>query len=330
MASDSDKKIVLLYVLDVLKDYTDDKHLMTYTEIVSKLDILYGIRPNVKSIARNIDTLIEYGYKIEKVRKNGCYLAERDFDDSEVMFLVDAVYSSKSIAPNDAKELIQKLTKGCNKFDKRKYKHIYKVEEISRKRSTQIFKNIEILDDAIEQRKKVSFQYNEYDATKNFLPRMQGRKFVMNPYFLVNNNGKYYLVCNYDKYNNLANYKIECMSNLEILQDDVKPLKSLPNMENFNQDDYINEHIYMMTGASVKAVIKLDNAKAINDIIDWFGDKVEIREKSGELFAELKVNEQALIYWAIQYGKNVEVLIPEYTRDKIRETLKEISGKYEV
>lgn len=329
MPLDSDKKIVLLYVLDILKDYTDDKHLMTYSDIVSKLEILYGIRPNVKSIARNIETLTEYGYKIEKVRNNGCYLAERDFDDSEVMFLVDAVYSSKSIAPNDAKELIKKLTKSCNKFDKRKYKHIYKVEEISRKRSTQIFKNIEILDDAIEQGKKVSFQYNEYDATKQFLPRMQGRKFVMNPYFLVNNNGKYYLVCNYDKYDNLANYKIECISNLEILPDDVKPLKSLPNCENFNQDDYINEHIYMMTGASVKAVIKLDSIKAINDIIDWFGDKVDIREKNGELFAELKVNEQALIYWAIQYGKNVEVVEPNYTRDKIRYTLYEISKKYE-
>ena len=328
MALDSDKKIILLYVLDVLKEYTDNQHMMTYNDIVTKLNILYGIQPNVKSIARNIDTLIDYGYKIEKVRKNGCYLAERDFDESEVMFLVDAVYSSKSISPEDAKVLIKKLTRNCNKYDKKKYKHIYKVEEISRKRSSQIFKNIEILDNAIDNGKKVSFQYNEYNISKTFLPRMDGRVFVMNPYFLVNNNGKYYLVCNYNKYDNLANYKIECMSNIVILNDDVKPLNSLPNMEKFNQDEYINEHIYMMTGESVDAVLKLSTSKAINDIIDWFGDQVNIYEQKNDIFARLRANEQALIYWVIQYGKIVEVVSPISTREKVKETLNEILSKY--
>ncbi len=328
MASDSDKKIVLLYVFDILKDFTDDKHLLTYSEIVSKLDIIYGVRPNIKSIARNIDTLTEYGYDIRKKGKCGCYLAKRDFDDSEVMFLVDAVFSSRSIAPENAKDLIKKLTRNCSSFERKKYKHIYKVEEISRKRSTQLFKNIEILDEAIEQGKKVSFQYNEYDASKKFLPRMQGRLFVMNPYFLVNNNGKYYLVCNYDKYDNLANYKIECMSNLKILEEDVKPLKTLPGQENFKQDEYINEHIYMTTGASVWATIRLDNTKTINDIIDWFGDKVEFIERDNTLYAELKVNEQALIYWALQYGDAVEVVSPASTREKIKEKLNDIIKKY--
>lgn len=328
MATDSDKKIVLLYVLDILNEYTDNQHLMTYTDIVTKLNILYGIQPNVKSIARNIDTLIDYGYKIEKVRKNGCYLAERDFNDSEVMFLVDAVFSSRSISPADAKQLIKKLTKSCSKYDKARYKHIYKVEEISRKRSSQIFKNIGLIDDAIENGKKISFQYNEYDITKQFLPRMQGRTFIMNPYFLVNNNGKYYLVCNYDKYDNLANYKIECMSNIAILQEDVKPLKSLPNMEHFNQDEYINEHIYMTTGDSVDVILKLNTAKTINDVIDWFGDKVNIYQKQDDIYASFKVNEQALIYWAIQYGTNVEVVSPLDTRDKIKQTLNNILNKY--
>lgn len=330
MASDSDKKIVLLYVYNILKDYTDSKHLLTYSEIISKLAIAYGIHPNIKSIARNIDTLIEYGYDIQKKTKMGCYLAKRDFDDSEVMFLVDAVYSSKSISPNNAKELIKKLTKNCSNYERKKYKHIYKVEEISRKRSTQLFQNIEILDEAIEQRKKVSFQYNEYNMSKNFLPRFEGKQFTMNPYFLVNNNGKYYLVCNYDKYDNLANYKIECMSNIQILKEAVKPLKTLPGQEDFKQDEYINEHIYMTTGESVSAKLKLSNTKTINDIIDWFGDKVEIFKKDEIIYANLKVNEKALVYWALQYGDSVEVIAPITTREKVKQKLKDIALKYQI
>ena len=330
MASESDKKIILLYVYDILKDYTDSKHLLTYSDIVLKLNMLYGICPNVKSIARNIETLMEYGIDIQRKNKKGCYLAKRDFNNSEVMYLVDAVYSSKSISPENAKELIKKLTKNCSIFERKKYKHIYKVEEISRKRSNQLFKNIEVLDEAIECGRKVSFQYNEYDSFKKFLPRKHGKLFIMNPYFLVNNNGKYYLVCNYDKYDNLANYKIECMTNIEILNEEVKPLKALSGQDEFKQDEYINEHIYMTTGDSVRTIIKLVNKKTINDIMDWFGDKVNFREKDGNIYAELKVNEQALLYWALQYGEEVEIISPIITREKLKQKLKDIIKKYEI
>ena len=72
LASESDKKIILLYVLDILKDFTDENHLLTYSDIITKLDIIYGVSPNIKSIARNIETLTEYGYKIVKKGKYGC------------------------------------------------------------------------------------------------------------------------------------------------------------------------------------------------------------------------------------------------------------------
>ncbi len=328
MAQDSDKKIVLLYVLDVLKNFTDENHLLTYSDILTKLDIQYGITPNIKSIARNIETLSEYGYEIVKKGRMGCYLKTRNFNNSEVMYLVDAVFSSKSIPPQEAKELIKKIINNCSSFEKRKYKHIYKVDEISRMRNTQLFKNIEILNDAIEKGKKVSFQYNEYNANKQFLPRMQGRRFIMNPYFLVNNNGKYYLVCNYEKYNDLANYKIECISDLKILDEDIKKLNTLPGQENFKIDDYINEHIYMTHGNSVIAKLKLESEKVIGDIIDWYGENINVYQKDGAIYAELKVNEVALIYWALQYGEVIEIVCPEETRQKYKNMLTKISLKY--
>ena len=150
----------------------------------------------------------------------------------------------------------------------------------------------------------------------------------MNPYFLVNNNGKYYLVCNYEKYDNLANYKIECISELTILDEDVKKLNSLPGQENFKLDEYINEHIYMTTGKSVKATLKLESEKEIGDIIDWYGENIDIEKKNGEIFATLKVNELALLYWAMQYGEVVEIVTPEETRQKYKDMLNKIIAKY--
>ena len=256
-------------------------------------------------------------------------MSERDFEDGELMYLVDAVNSSNSIPAKQVRELIEKLTKSCSKYQKARYKATNKVDLVSKSKNKELFYIIEVLNEAIEKSKKVSFCYNEYKVSKEQSPRFKGKEFKINPYFLVNSRGKYYLVCNYDKYNNLSNYKIDCISNIKLLDESIKPMKELDDMEGFSKDKYIKEHIYMTFGNSVSAILKLDEAKYLGDIIDWFGDSVSVSEnKDNTLCVKLNVNEQALIYWAMQYGKHIEVVFPQETRDKIRENLIEIMKKY--
>ena len=52
------------------------------------------IRPAVA----NIDNLIDFGFDIIKIPHKGCYLGERVLEPSEVSFIVDALFSSKSIS----------------------------------------------------------------------------------------------------------------------------------------------------------------------------------------------------------------------------------------
>ena len=96
----SDKKSSLLYILKILQDNTDSNHLMTYAMIADKLYSSRGIEIERKTIASSVDILIEHGYDIVKCGKNGLYLGERDFEDGELLFLIDAIYSSKSMPTN--------------------------------------------------------------------------------------------------------------------------------------------------------------------------------------------------------------------------------------
>lgn len=329
MSETRDKKIIVFHVLEILKKYSDENHLLNYSAIMEKLSTIYDERPDIKTIASNIGTLIDAGYEIIKCGNLGCYLSERDFEDGELMYLVDAVNSSNSIPAKQVRELIEKLTKSCSKYQKARYKATNKVDLVSKSKNKELFYIIEVLNEAIEKSKKVSFCYNEYKVSKEQSPRFKGKEFKINPYFLVNSRGKYYLVCNYDKYNNLSNYKIDCISNIKLLDESIKPMKELDDMEGFSKDKYIKEHIYMTFGNSVSAILKLDEAKYLGDIIDWFGDSVSVSEnKDNTLCVKLNVNEQALIYWAMQYGKHIEVVFPQETRDKIRENLIEIMKKY--
>ena len=173
MPSDSNKKLSILYVLKVLQEYSDENHLLKQQEIADKIESIYGLKCERKSIANNIDCLIDFGYDIIKTTKNGCYLATRDFEISEVSFLVDAIFSCKSISSKQAKDLAQKLSNMLSFYERKKYNYVYKTDEISRTNNKQIFYNIDTIHRAIEENKQISFIYNKYDIDGNLVPRKE-------------------------------------------------------------------------------------------------------------------------------------------------------------
>lgn len=84
----------------------------------------------------------------------------------------------------------------------------------------------------------------------------------------------------------------------------------------------------MVSGGSVNATIKIDNPKRINDIIGWFGEDLSIYTQNGIVYANLSINEDALVYWALQYGEHVEITDPQSSRTKIKNMLAILNKKY--
>ena len=323
-----DKKLLPIYILDILKTYTDEKHSLKYSDIAEKLKEKLDIEVSTKTIARNVSALIEYGYDIIKKGNYGCALLSRYVDNSEMAYLVDGLFSSKVVTSQQAQNLMMNLTRDFSIYERKRYDYIYKADEIVRANNKSFFYNIDTISRAIEENKQISFTYNEILADKKLKTRHNGKKFIINPYFLINNHGKYYLVCNYDKYNSLSNYKVECISNIKILNTPIKPLDKLEDTKDFNITKYVNEHIYMFSGQTITATIKVANEKVINDIIDWYGEGVDIEIKDKEIFVSFNVNEQAFLYWALQYGLNIEIIEPAATREKYIEMLDKIANKY--
>ena len=74
------KKLALLRIFEILKDYSDADHPITQSEIAERLERDYDIELERKAIARNISLLCEAGVDIQKDReKRGVYLASRTF-----------------------------------------------------------------------------------------------------------------------------------------------------------------------------------------------------------------------------------------------------------
>lgn len=324
------KKNLSIYIYKILKEQSDEKHMLKYGDIIDILDRVYNIKSGRNAIGRNIDSLIVSGYDIVK-SKSGCYLAERDFEDSEIEYLIDSIYSSKSIPYSYANKLIEKLCHNFSVYRKDRFKFVYSsnnVESINRTSNKQVFYNLDLINEAIEKNLQLEFTYNTFDENKKLVPRKE-HSYIVSPYFMVNNNGKYYLVANNNKYYNLSHYRIDYITNIKILNNKIKPLNSLYGYEEgVDKAKYINEHIYMFGGKTIEAIIRISHIDALNAVFDWFGLGVEVQRDNFGYTVKLSANENALYYWLIQYGENVELVSPKTLREKLKNFANNLAKKY--
>lgn len=329
------KRYTRFRVFEILNDYTNgDKHLK-HNEIQEKLSSIYDIhveRKNIRECIDDINYLGEpYGIIVNSEKGDGAFLLSRLFEKSEIGFLIDAVFSSRSIDQKQAQELTTKLQRFLNKDDRKSFVYLSKSREITRTDNKLVFYNLETILDAIEKGKKIRFNYNRFylDTIKN--EKKKNRILVASPYYLVNNQGRYYLVCNNNYFNDISNYRIERMTNIEILDEDVKPIKSLEGLANgFDIAKYTNENIYMFSTQSVTAKIRIGNEYTISYVQDWFGKNARIYKdkQDNEIYADIQGDEQALIYWCLQYGESIELLEPTSTREKIKAIVENMKNKY--
>ena len=351
MAIGRPKKMINMYILDILKHYTDAEHPMTQKEIQQKLESDYDMVVDRKAIKANLEDFINDGtYNIDyatKIRfspnpktgeleKNeiltGVYY-NAEFTDSELRLLMDSVLFSKSIPSTNKSEILDKLKDLSNKYFKFSVANIQSYESTDREMNKELFYTIEILDEAIKNGLQVKFLYNEYGADKKLHHRLnedgEVREYIINPYYMVATGGKYYLICNYDKYDNIAHYRLDRISNIEILDTPRKAKNQVEGLVGLDVARYMNEHIYMFHGKSVKA--KFEAPKyLISDILDYFKADVNFKElENDQVLATVKVNETDMQLWARQYCGQIKMIEPQSLAEACKQDLLDAIKLYE-
>ncbi len=110
-------KMKLLKVLDILKE-TDKTHPITAVGICKKLSEM-GIDAERKSVCRDINTLIEYGYKITLSHDNklGYYMKKTSKEKFDYPVTLDLVRVSVEFKKEDREEVISLLGNGEEEKD---------------------------------------------------------------------------------------------------------------------------------------------------------------------------------------------------------------------
>ena len=322
------KKLLILLILEVLQQYTDEEHHLSQQEVLRILKRDYGITCDRRSVRSNVLDLIDLGYDI--CMDDGYYFASREFENAELRMLIDSVLFSRHISSTQGKRLIDKLQTLGNKYFKPKVSHVITLPDLNHTDNKQVMIVVDTLNDAIEAKKKVEFTYNSYGTDFKLHPR-EHSPYLVSPYQMVASNGRYYLLGSTDRYQGITHFRIDRITDIKMTDIPIKPVKEVEGLENgFNLPKHMAEHTYLFCGESVPVKLKT-SVSMMNDLIDWFGKEFSIIEKKDdEIVVSVKCNYNAMFYWALQYGSKVEVLAPMELRQELATTIQDMNNKYKL
>ncbi len=349
MMPESGKKIIILYILQILRKYTDINHTMTQQQIVEKLRSEYGLEVNRATVKRNLTDLIDAGYDIQYTEVVRTYVDKKtgeqeenviytdlyfqhDFTESELRMLIDGLLFSRSVPYKQRKQLIDKLGKLSSSWFNQRMNHVHCMSWDS-PQNPELFHTIDILDEAIVEGKQVRLTYGWFgtDMKLHKARNADGseKRQIINPYQMVANEGRYYLICNNDHYDSAANYRIDRIMNVEKLETPVKPRSRVEGLdEGLNLQKYVYQHLNMFSGRAEEVEFVIPRS-FVSVTIDFFGKHVSFVEREdGSVSCRLMVSREAMKRWAVQFGSTVRVMSPPELVEEIREEIRKAVDNY--
>ena len=318
----------LLRILDLLHRKTDMNHPLSLSAIVRRLNS-GDDKVSVRTVRRILDDIAKSRDELEFEERTRClpdgsggegrletirtnYYLQHAFTDGELRFLMDQVCFSPQIPATQRRDLLEKIRAlGSDYFEMRRLLVSLPVRQENR----QLFLNVELVDEAIRRKRRISLSYLGYDIHKKLTVRCdrngRPRLHILSPYALAVTDGKYYLICNNDRFHDLSHYRLDRMHNIRILETAVRPLSDLQTSygRELDLEIYWQQHAYMMAGDHIRAVLRLD-ADRIGCLLDAFGDETELTEKNGEIQAVVRAGRRALLQFVRIHSPCVEVLAP--------------------
>ena len=318
MAQDNCQKIKLLKLYELLRQETDDQHPLTTMNIIDRLSKM-GISCERRTVAKDMAILNEYGYEIMSCwvgKEKAYYVEDRSFSIPELKVLIDAVQAASFITDKKTSDLIAKIANlgGSHCAD------ILKANMVcfnTRKHSNEcIYYNIGYLEDAILQQKKVIFTYYDLDENGDRVYRRDGHHYVVEPVGHVFNEDKYYLMVYSSRHNGTANYRVDRMDKVEIIDEPVceKAVALRESVECFT------EQAFKMYGGQPVAVTLQFNHKLMGAVYDKFGEDTQMTrldENTCEATVMVRIS-PTFWGWIFQFGNLMHIASPDSMIEEYR------------
>ena len=323
-------KLKILELKDILEQESDIDHYLSMEQILEKLEAR-GITAERKSVYSDLKTLEQFGCDIEHQNgKNGGYcINTRLFEQAEVKLLIDALQASKFITPKKTKTIQEKLASLMGNYTKKKL--LSRTSYSLKSENESILYGIDEIHTAINENKKIKFQYMEWCASETnegfeLTPRRSGEFYVVSPAGLWWDNEFYYLVASDELRGEIRHYRLDKIKSCSVIDE-----KRNPVIANIDMTEYSNRIFDMYGGDDTKVTIRFDRT-LIGVVIDKFGKNIvkrTIDENTYETTVSVAVS-PTFFSWVFTFGGRMTIISPTKVVDSyiehIEKTLKSQKG----
>ena len=326
MPTSANQRTKLLYLMKIMLEKTDEQNPLTTNEIISELASC-DVQAKIKSIYTDFDLLRQFGIDIESQRSKttSYYVAGRQFELPELKLLVDAVQSSRFITKKKSEELIKKLSSlTSNEQAKLLRRQVYVADRAKTLNET-VYYNIDQIHYAINERKKNSFKYFDYDVNKSQVFRKHGTLYTATPVSLCWNDDNYYLITYNSYFGDFTHYRVARMISVTALSESGDKI----DKGTFNIAEYTKRMFGMYGGDVVRARLSSDNTLA-HVAIDRFGKDVQM-QKAGEEWFDVLVEvsiSPVFLSWIFTFGDKAMIKEPASLVEAMKELIKKNSQLY--
>ena len=300
-------------LLKYLYENTDEEHPVSTAQLVN-IFLAEDAHAKRKTVKDDIDILVAQGFDIVTVRSrnHSFFLGNRKFELPEIKLLIDAVSSSRFINAEKSETLISKLTGMMSRHQAEKIsRNLYTAAPVKAD-NKQIYYIVDAINTAINEEKKVSFQYFEYNGKKEKCLRHDGAEYSVSPYALIFDDNHYYMCGHSDDRQMIVNYRVDRMCNTRMTEETAVPLP-----DGFNMDEYVRKQFHMFAGDEAEVVLECQD-DMMKYIIDQFGEDVETWKVSANTFrAKVSVADSPTFYgWVFPFEGKIRIAAPDEIRDK--------------
>lgn len=334
-AKSSDRKLVALEIVNYLLERTDLTHGVTSQAIAEDLGITdKTARENLRAL-RNRGTLFLFGVEVKQFRdfpeddrpqgeRSKNWFAKPVLDNTQARLFADALQLTR-FDPDDveeAREVLASLAGSGAQGDG---------DLLTPTRDplpAGMYRHITVLDEAIRTRCAVRFNYASFTPDGSLRNRWKEAKRFF-PYAMVFKNGRYYALVGRQAQPSLDNfspYLIERMREVELVADSAYAKDE--SVEPIDFATYVNERPYMYMGEAIDVTYRVQGG--LDGTFDWFANpQVTVIDTEKDMYeVTVRAEPQSMVWWALQYASDVEVLAPTSLRETIRDELARSLKKY--
>lgn len=311
-------KLRPFYVAKMLYEQTDEEHYLTIAQIINQLESKYEISTSRGTVGDDIKALQAFGVEIEveQSTQNRYYLIGRRFDLPELKALIDAVESARFIPKEKSSALVAKLGSLASPFEAPRLVRNVDVENRIKADNEKIYYIMEALNDAINDKKKVSFQYYTYNRNKERVAKHDGEVYVFSPYKMIWNGDYYYVVGYSEKHGSIGSFRVDrIITTPQIL---LEKQHEPPN--DFDLNIYLNSMFRMYSGERKQVELICGN-DLMDAVVDKFGKDVVVSEYDENSFRVIATTSVGNVFysWIFGFGGRVTISSPEDVREEYAE-----------